>query len=68
MRLYAQVYKGPNHPHEAQQPEDITSKISVRQRATVYALANKDIDETKVDSNQEAADNMPVAAEPAKAA
>lgn len=55
MVVCVQVYKGPSHPHEAQQPEDITSKISVRQKATVYALANEDIDENKVESNEEAA-------------
>lgn len=48
-----QVYKGPSHPHAAQQPEDITGKISARPAASVYAQADDSIDESKLAENEE---------------
>ncbi len=33
IRLHLKTYKGPNHPHEAQQPVDITHKINQKPKA-----------------------------------
>lgn len=33
IRLHLKAYKGPNHPHEAQQPVDITHKIDAKPKA-----------------------------------
>lgn len=33
IRLHLKAYKGPNHPHEAQQPVDITHKINQKPKA-----------------------------------
>jgi len=45
---HMKVYKGPDHPHTAQKPVDITSLISGRTAGKVYAKATPNIDETKV--------------------